>query len=109
MPIDTITFGSIIQPRRRWIMAWVRTLCNLVIDGDTFWTTEPHCIRLANVCAPDEGETGFQKAKETLKRLILNKYIEYNQVGTSYNRIVAEVIVDKMSVNEYMRLEGYTC
>ena len=90
-------------------MAQISAFCDLVIDGDTFWTTEPHCIRLANVCAPDEGETGFYEAKKTLERLILNKNIEYEQVGTSYNRIVAKVIVDGMSVNHYMQLEGYTC
>lgn len=90
-------------------MAWTSTTCDLVIDGDSFWTTEPHCIRLANVCAPDAGEPEFNKAKNTLERLILNRTIEYNQVGTSYNRIVAEVTVDGMSVNHYMQLEGYTC
>jgi len=90
-------------------MAWISTFCDLVTDGDTFWTTEPHCIRLATVCTPDKGEAGFTKAKNTLERLILNKSIRYEQVGTSYNRIVAEVTVDGMSVNHYMRLEGYTC
>ena len=90
-------------------MATVSTFCDLVIDGDTFWTTEPHCIRLANVCTPEAGESGFQEAKKMLQGLILNKNIEYNQVGTSYNRIVAEVVVNGMSVNHYMQISGYAC
>ena len=90
-------------------MAKESAFCDLVIDGDTFWTTEPQKIRLHDVWAPDEGEPEFDKAKKTLERLILNKAIEYTQVDTSYDRIVAEVAVDGMSVNHYMRLEGYTC
>jgi len=90
-------------------MAWTSAFCDLVIDGDSFWTTKPECIRLANVCAPDKDETGFFEAKKTLESLILNKSIQYEQVGTSYNRIVAEVVVNDMNVNHYMRLKGYTC
>ncbi len=47
-------------------MVWKSAFCDLVLDGDSFWTTEPHCIRLANVCAPESGAPGFQKAKDTL-------------------------------------------
>lgn len=83
--------------------------CNLVIDGDTFWITEPQKIRLYNVCAPEASSPNALKAKRTLEGLILNKIIEYEQTGTSYDRIVAEVVVGGMSVNHYMRLEGYTC
>lgn len=86
-----------------------RAFCNLVIDGDTFWTTEPKKIRLDNVCAPEAGSPNFSKAKSTLEGLILNRAIEYDQTGTSYDRIVAEVAVDGMSINYYMRIEGYIC
>jgi len=90
-------------------MAKKSAFCDIVIDGDTFWTTEPKKIRLDDVCAPEAGSPNSQKAKRTLEGLILNKTIEYNQTGTSYDRIVAEVVVNGMSVNHYMRLEGYTC
>ncbi len=78
-----------------------------IVDGDTFWTTEPHCIRLANVNTPESGESGYQKAKEILENLVLNKAIEYNQVGESHGRIVAEVTVGGTNVNSRMRIEGY--
>jgi endonuclease YncB( thermonuclease family) len=90
-------------------MARKSAFCDIVIDGDTFWTTEPHKIRLDNVCAPEAGSPNSQKAKRTLEGLILNKTIEYDQTSTSYDRIVAEVVVNGMSVNHYMRLQGYTC
>lgn len=90
-------------------MVWKSAFCDLVIDGDTFWTTEPNKIRLRDVCAPDEGEANFLKAKKTLEGLILNKTIGYNQTGTTYDRIEAEVVVGGISVNHYMRLGGYTC
>ena len=80
-----------------------------VQDGDTFRTTKQNWIRLADVCAPDKGEIGYDKAKNILENLILDKNIVYEQVGTSYDRIVAEVWIDDLSVNAYMRQQGYTC
>ena len=90
-------------------MTWKSAFCDLVIDGDTFWTTEPKKIRLDDVCAPEPTTPNSAKARKTLEGLILNKAIQYNQTGTSYDRIVAEVTLEGMGVNHYMRLEGYTC
>lgn len=87
----------------------VSAICEYVEDGDTFRTAKQNWIRLANVCAPDEGEGGYEKAKGTLKNLILGKEIVYEQTGTSYNRIVAEVWVGDLNVNSNMREHGYTC
>ena len=84
-------------------------ICIYVDDGDTFQTAKGDWIRLANVCAPDSGEEGYAEAKNMLSNLILNKEIAYELVGTSYNRIVAEVWVEGINVNEYMRRKGYTC
>lgn len=84
-------------------------ICDYVEDGDTFRTAKGNWIRLDDVCAPDPGEPRYDEAKRTLEELILNKEIIYEQTGTSYGRIVAEVVVEGMSVNEYMRLKGYTC
>ena len=84
-------------------------VCEYVQDGDTFRTAKQNWIRLDNVCAPDEGEAGFEKAKGTLENLILDKEIVYEQTGTSYNRKVAEVWVGELYVNDYMRQQGYTC
>ncbi len=83
-------------------MARFKATCEYVQDGDTFRTAHQNWIRLANVCAPDKGESGYEKAKETLRNLILGKEIIYEQVGTSYNRIVAEVWIGNLYVNVYM-------
>ena len=90
-------------------MARFGATCIYVDDGDTFQTAKGDWIRLANVCAPNSGEDGYAEAKNILSNLILNKEISYEQVGTSYNRIVAEVWVGEINVNEYMRRKGYTC
>ncbi len=90
-------------------MGKVSAVCEYVQDGDTFRTAKQNWIRLADVCAPSiETERGKQ-AKRILESLILNKNIIYEQVGTSYGRLVAEVWVKNLHVNEYMRQQGYTC
>jgi endonuclease YncB( thermonuclease family) len=90
-------------------MARVSAVCEYVQDGDTFRTAMQNWIRLANVCAPSiETERGKQ-AKRTLESLILKKNIIYEQVGTSYGRLVSEVWVNTLYVNEYMRQQSYTC
>ena len=90
-------------------MARFGAICIYIDDGDTFQTAKGDWIRLANVCAPDSGEDGYAEAKNILSNLILNKEIAYEQVGISYNRIVAEVWVGGINVNEYMHRKGYTC
>jgi endonuclease YncB( thermonuclease family) len=92
------------MPRTR-----VRATCEYVRDGDTFRTAGQRWIRLANVCTPEEGERGYTIAKRILQGLILHEAITYEQVGFSYGRIVAEVWVDGLHVNTYMRLQGYDC
>ena len=84
-------------------------ICIYIDDGDTFQTAKGDWIRLANVCAPDSGEDGYAEAKNILSNLILNKEIAHEQVETSYKRIVAEVWIGEINVNEYMRRKGYAC
>ena len=88
-------------------MARVRATCEHVQDGDTFRTGKQNWIRLARVNAPAVTTMEGQKAKGILEGLILGRVITYEQVGTSYNRIVAEVWVGTTSVNDYMRSQGY--
>ncbi|MBA7699085.1 hypothetical protein ES703_107771 [subsurface metagenome] len=38
-------------------------VCEYVEDGDTFKTAKGTWIRLANVCAPDKSDGGYEKAK----------------------------------------------
>ena len=90
-------------------MARFGATCIYVDDGDTFQTAKGEWIWLANVCSPDSGEDGYTEAKNILSNIILNKEIAYEQVGTSYYRIEAEVWVGGINVNEYMRRKGYTC
>ena len=87
----------------------IAAFCNYVRDGDTFRTLDGVWIRLANVCAPEMGTYGWSAAKRLLESLILNKWIAYDKVGTSYGRTVAEVWVDGVNVNSYMRRQGYIC
>jgi len=77
-------------------------------DGDTFSTVKEVWIRLARVHAPDEGELGHDAAKNRLSSLVLNKTITYKQIGTSYNRIVAEVWQDNKNINDIMIRAGYS-
>ena len=83
------------------------SICEYVRDGNTFRTSEEVWIRLADVCAPEEGEVGFATAMELLEDLILDKSIIYSGVGSSYGHIVAEVWVGSINVNSYMRERGY--
>ena len=87
----------------------IAAFCNYVRDGDTFRTLDGAWIRLANVCAPEAGTYGWFTAKRLLESLILNRWIAYDKVGTSYGRTVAEVWVDGVNVNSYMRRQGYIC
>lgn len=87
----------------------LKATCEYVQDGDTFRTAGQNWIRLATVCAPALQKPGGTAAKRSLEGLILGKEITYQQVGTSYNRIVAEVWLGNLSVNDYMRRQGCTC
>lgn len=79
-----------------------------VLDGDTFKIRGGTTIRLANVRAPENGTKGAAEARHTLEDIIEGKTVTYQQVGTSYNREVANVKVGGKSVNQVMRNKGYT-
>ncbi len=81
--------------------------CVQVEDGDTFKTDKDNWIRLARVSTPESGESNYEAAKALLANLIGNSYISYKPVGTSYNRIVAEVWHSGDNVNDYMIERGF--
>ena len=81
--------------------------CEYVQDGDTFRTAMQNWIRLARYDAPEEGKPDYTKAKQLLSSLILNKEIVYEQVGTSYDRKVAEVWQAGKNINDAMLQSGY--
>jgi len=71
-----------------------------VIDGDTFRTKNK--IRLARVYAPEINTLKGIAAKRKLEELILRKTISYEQVGTSYDRLVAEIWLNGYNINDIM-------
>ena len=89
------------------MVAQMGDTCTHVEDGDTFSTRQGVWIRLARVNAPEKGHPNYDKAKKLLSDLILNKIIVYRQVGTSFNRIVAEVTQDGKNINDAMIRAGY--
>lgn len=88
-------------------MGKLSATCEYVQDGDTFRTAIKNWIRLARYDAPEEGKPNFEEAKQLLSNFILNKEIEYEQVSTSYNRIVAEVWQANININDIMIQSGY--
>ena len=81
-----------------------------VIDGDTFKTQAGEYVRLANVCAPEKGQTGWVKARDLLAQLVLNRTVTVQVVAhDKYGRAVADVWVGYTHVNAAMRRYGYTC
>lgn len=88
-------------------MATYTAICEYVQDGDTFRTAKQNWIRLARYDAPEEGKPNYAEAKQLLSSLILNKEIVYEQVGTSYNRIIAEVWQGGKNINDIMIQSGY--
>ena len=88
-------------------MGKLTATCEYIQDGDTFRTAKKNWIRLARYDAPEEGKTNFEKAKQLLSSLILNREIVYEQVGTSYDRLVAEVWQDDRNINDIMLQSGY--
>ena len=82
--------------------------CEYVKSGNTFRVKGDIWIKLANVYVLKQEELDGNKAKQILENRILNKYIVYNPVAKERSQIVADVWVENNSVNEYMRLQGYT-
>jgi micrococcal nuclease len=85
-----------------------------VIDGDTLDLTtiegETITIRLALIDAPETEESGFDRAKNFMTELCLNKNAEIdpdNNQGLSYGRIVAAVYCEGTNVNEAILENGF--
>ena len=78
-------------------------VCIDVQDGNTFRTDTQIWIRLARVNTQRLG------AQKMLKSLIYHKNIYYESVSIDTNgRIVAEVWLDDININDYMRAQGYS-
>ena len=76
-----------------------------VFDGDTFLTSgRKYPVRLEDVNTPEKREPGYQKAKQELTKLILDKNVTIETVARDkFRRPVAKVKVGTQSVNKTMK------
>jgi endonuclease YncB( thermonuclease family) len=69
-----------------------------VIDGDTFYTVSGDTIRLADIDAPEQGNTGYDDARNQLTSLVYNKqvYLDIDDISRTdtYGRLVCVVYAD---------------
>ena len=91
------------------------TVVDWVIDGDTFDTTSGHRVRLADIDAPESGESGYHDAKDALISLVYGKkvYLDIDDIYETdqYGRLVCVVYVKSSStyytnVNKALLVEG---
>lgn len=91
------------------------TFVSRVIDGDTLDTTTEGRIRLADVDAPEYGQSGYHDAKQVLEHLIDGKtvYLDIDDIYETdpYGRLVCVVYVEYSSthyknVNKALLSEG---
>ena len=85
--------------------------CDHVADGDTLSTEKNVWLRLARYDAPDKEKTdhteAYVEAFRLLSSLVLNKVIEYQQVGTTDRRIIAEVWQNGKNISDAMLQSGH--
>ncbi len=75
-----------------------------VTDGDTFKTDRGERVRLEDVDAPESYRVGGPEARRDLEDLILGKRVTIDQKAIDdYGRIVAQVRIGELSVNEEMQ------
>jgi len=95
-------FIPIVQVASSWETD-MTSVVNWVIDGDTFNVTSGDRIRLADIDAPEQGESGYLEAKNFLISLIYGKsvYLDVDDLsGTDpYGRLVCVVFVDYNSTH----------
>ena len=85
----------------------MRRTVKKIIDGDTFVINrkigDTNKIRLANVDAPERYQFGGRQSTNTLRGLIGGRQVTIIPIARSYDRIVANVRVNRKSVNRIMQ------
>ena len=85
----------------------IRRKVKQIINGDTFIVNrkigKTNVVRLAGINAPEKYKFGGKKAINRLKGLIGGKTVTIVPVGTSYNKIVANVRNNRKSINKGLR------
>lgn len=78
-----------------------------IIDGDTFVVNRKvdgtNKIRLADVDAPERYQFGGKQSTNMLRGLIGGRQVTLIPIARSYDRIVANVRVNRKSVNRIMQ------
>ena len=90
---------------------------NLVINGDTFNTTNGYTIKLADISTPGISEPGFDQAKEYLESLILdeNVFLDIDDIhrwDTTGERLVCVLYISfnsthYLNVNKALLVRDY--
>ncbi len=85
----------------------MRRTVKRIIDGDTFVVNRridgTNKVRLANVDAPERYQFGGRKATNTLRGLIGGDQVTIIPIARSYDRVVANVRINRRSVNRAMQ------
>jgi endonuclease YncB( thermonuclease family) len=115
LPLITMqVFVAIVQSSSSW-ESDKTAMVSSVIDGDTFDTAVGDRIRLADIDAPELGESGYYAARDSLILLVNNKqvHLDIDDVSRtdSYGRLVCVVYVDYNSthlenVNKALAAQG---
>ena len=81
-----------------------------IIDGDTFkaspnweWNGQTgDTIRANGYDSPEQGEDGYESAKEKLEKLILNKDVELNNpIKITYGRLLCDVYIEGKNLADF--------
>ena len=81
-----------------------------VVDGDTFevspnwkWNNqEGNVVRPTGYNTPEEGESGYQAAKDKLTKLILGEEVELkNAIKITYGRLLCDVYYKGKNLADY--------
>ena len=81
-----------------------------VIDGDTIVLSTGEHVRLIGENTPEKKEYGFKEAKKRLEELVLNKEVQLEaekRDKDKYGRLLRDVYINGIFVNEVMIEEGY--
>jgi micrococcal nuclease len=78
-----------------------------IIDGDTFEVYRKvgntNRVRIAGYNAPEKNQYGGSQATNKLRGLIGGKTVTINPKGMSYNRVVADVSVNRKNLAKRLK------
>ncbi len=87
----------------------VEVVVERVIDGDTV-VVKGNSLRLLGINAPEKGEAQYDRAKEYLEDLVLNKTVYYEEgreKRDKYGRLLAYLFIDGENINLKLIKRGF--